>query len=312
MDIVINLNKPKGITSQDAVTAVKKILNVKKAGHAGTLDPSATGILLVCVDKATKLASYFSSLDKEYIAVMKLGEATDTQDSCGHIVERADKVDVQEDEIENALKSFAGRILQKPPMFSALKHKGQPLYKFARKGVDISRELREVHIRRIELLKTYLPFVSFRVLCSKGTYVRTLCDDIGRKLGTFAHLSELERSAIGPFGIEEALNLDEIPNPPSPPFGKGGQGGFESHFQSRGIYSMDAALSWMPEIKVKEPVIKNVRNGNPIRMNDCLEIPVNLNAGDSVKIKSPQSEFLAIGSLIENYKKTFRMDIVFA
>ncbi len=300
MDIVINLNKPKGITSQDAVTAVKKILNVKKAGHSGTLDPSATGILLVCVDKATKLASYFSSLDKEYIAVMKLGEATDTQDSCGNIIEKADKVNVQEDEIKNALKLFKGRTLQKPPMFSALKHKGQPLYKFARKGVDIPREPREVHIRRIELLKIYLPFVSFRVLCSKGTYVRTLCDDIGRKLGTFAHLSELERSAIGPFGIKDAVSLDEI------------QDQVQSQNISKGIYSMDAALSWMPEIKVKEPVIKNVRNGNPIKMNDCLEIPVNLNAGDSVKIKSPQSEFLAIGSLIEDYKKTFRMDIVFA
>lgn len=300
MDIVINLNKPKGITSQDAVTAVKRILNVKKAGHSGTLDPSATGILLVCVDKATKLASYFSSLDKEYIAVMKLGEATDTQDSCGNIIEKADKVNAREDEINNALESFKGRILQKPPMFSALKHKGQPLYKFARKGVDIPREPREVHIRRIELLKIYLPFVSFRVLCSKGTYVRTLCDDIGRKLGTFAHLSELERSAIGPFCIKDAVSLDEL------------QDQVQSQSISKGIYSMDAALSWMPEIKVKEPVIKNVRNGNPIKMDDCLEIPVNLNAGDSVKIKSPQSEFLAIGSLIEDYKKTFRMDIVFA
>lgn len=300
MDIVINLNKPKGITSQDAVTAVKKILNVKKAGHAGTLDPSATGILLVCADKATRLVSYFSSLDKEYIAVMKLGEATDTQDSCGNVIEKADKVDVREDEIKNALKSFEGMILQKPPMFSALKHKGQPLYKFARKGMDIPREPREVHIRRIGLVQIDLPFVSFRVLCSKGTYVRTLCDDIGRKLGTFAHLYGLERSAIGPFGIKDALSLDEL------------QVQVQSQSVSKGIYSMDSALSWMPEVKVKEPVIKSVRNGNPIMMNDCLEIPVNLNAGDSVKIKSPQSEFLAIGSLIENYKKTFKMDIVFA
>lgn len=311
MDLVINLNKPKGITSQEAVSGIKKILNealskdsafikIKKAGHAGTLDPVATGILLVCINKATRLASYFSSLDKEYIATMKLGETTDTQDLYGSVIEKTDKIEVTKDEIKNVLKSFEGRILQKPPMFSALKHRGMPLYKFARKGVDIPRELREVYIHKIEPLDVNLPFVAFRALCSKGTYIRTLCDDIGKKLGTGAHLFELERVAIGPFKIKDAMTFNEIPSHVQ----------YLSQNKTKGIYSMDMALSWMPEIKVKELSVRNVKNGSQIKINDCFNFPNNLKVGDSIKIKSPQGEFLAVGSLVEDHRYTLRMDIV--
>ncbi|MBI5051069.1 MAG: tRNA pseudouridine(55) synthase TruB [Nitrospirae bacterium] len=305
MDIIINLNKPKGITSQDAVTAVKKILKIKKAGHAGTLDPSATGVLLVCVNKATRLASYFSSLDKEYIAMMKLGETTDTQDLCGSVIEKTDKIDVAEEEIKTAIKSFEGRILQKPPMFSALKHRGKPLYKFARKGIDIPRQLREVFIYKIELLDINLPFITFRTLCSKGTYIRTLCDDIGKKLGTGAHLFELARIAIGNFKTNDAVTLEDLNS-------------VQNQIQElpqkkiRGIYHMDTALSWMPEIKVKKDVVKNVKNGNPLKISDCSDFPSLLKTGDSIKIKSPNGEFLAIGNLVENHRYTFRIDVVFA
>jgi len=233
MDLVINLNKPKGITSQKTVSRIKNILKAKKAGHCGTLDPFATGIILVCTDRATRLASYFSSLDKEYLAKMKLGEATDTQDLTGRVIE-SHKVDVSEDAIRETLKSFEGMITQNPPMFSALKHKGIPLYKFARKGIDIARKPREVYIHRIEPLEISLPFVTFRALCSKGTYIRALCDDIGRRLGTGAHLFELQRVAIGQFKIDDAINLDELL-----------QG------KTEGIYSMDEALRWIPEIMIK-------------------------------------------------------------
>ena len=139
MDILISINKPKGITSQDAVTRTKKLLKVKKAGHTGTLDPMATGLLIVCINRATRLASYFSDLDKEYRAVMKLGETTDSQDACGRIIEQTAEVNVDSTLIADTLKSFEGKILQQPPMFSALKHKGKSLYTYARKGFEIDR-----------------------------------------------------------------------------------------------------------------------------------------------------------------------------
>lgn len=297
MDLVINLNKPEGITSQEAVSEIKKILKAKRVGHTGTLDPFATGVLLVCTEKATRLASYFSSLDKEYLAEMKLGETTDTQDLTGRIIERGEKINVAEESIRNALKSFEGKILQEPPMFSALKHRGVPLYKFARKGVDIPRKLREVYIYNINLLDINLPFVTFRTLCSKGTYVRTLCDDIGKKLGIGAHLFKLQRIAVGPFKVDDAITFDEM--------GRG------SLYQEgiKGIYSMNRALSWIPEVEVEEPFIKKVRNGNPIKISDCLNFPANLKGSNNVRVKSPQGDFLAVGRL---FKNEILMDIVFS
>lgn len=297
MDLVINLNKPEGITSQEAVSEIKKILKAKRVGHTGTLDPFATGVLLVCTEKATRLASYFSSLDKEYLAEMKLGETTDTQDLTGRIIERGEKINVAEESIRNALKSFEGKILQEPPMFSALKHRGVPLYKFARRGVDIPRKLREVYIYNINLLDINLPFVTFRTLCSKGTYVRTLCDDIGKKLGIGAHLFKLQRIAVGPFKVDDAITFDEM--------GRG------SLYQEgiKGIYSMNRALSWIPEVEVEEPFIKKVRNGNPIKISDCLNFPANLKGSNNVRVKSPQGDFLAVGRL---FKNEILMDIVFS
>lgn len=297
MDLVINLNKPEGITSQKAVSGVKRILGVRGAGHTGTLDPFATGVLLVCTGKATRLAPYFSSLDKEYLAEMKLGETTDTQDLTGRIIERGKKIDVAEENIRNALKSFEGRILQEPPMFSALKHRGVPLYKFARKGIDIPRKPREVYIYNINLLDINLPFITFRTLCSKGTYIRTLCNDVGKKLGTGAHLFKLQRIAVGLFKIDDAITLDEM------------ERGFLCQEGIKGIYSMNRALLWIPEVEVEEPFIKKVRNGNPIKISDCLNFPANLRGSDNVRVKSPRGDFLAVGRIFED---EILMDIVFS
>ncbi|MBI4654003.1 MAG: tRNA pseudouridine(55) synthase TruB [Nitrospirae bacterium] len=309
MDLVINLNKPKNITSHEAVSKIKKIIKAKKAGHCGTLDPFATGILLVCTGKATRLTPYFSNLTKEYIAVMKLGETTDTQDLHGKVIEKTDGINVTEAEIKNVLKSFEGKILQKPPMFSALKHKGVPLYKFARKGIDIPRNEREVYIYKIDLLEINLPFVTFRVLCSKGTYIRTLCNDIGKRLGTGAYLSQLERIAIGPFRINDSVTLETMSSIPIPRTSEKCRG--EPSENVRDVYTMNRALSWMPEIRVKELSVERVKNGNQVTIDDCLDFPSNLAAGDSIKIKSPDGEFLAIGSLFENHSYKIKMDIVF-
>ena len=295
MDLIINLNKPKGITSQKATTEVKKLLKAKKAGHAGTLDPAATGVLLICINRATRLASYFSSLDKEYNAVIKLGETTDTQDSQGIVIEKTDRIEVDETLIKNTLKSFEGEIMQEPPMYSALKYEGKPLYKYARKGIDIPRNPRKVHIYFIKVLNINIPFVSFKTVCSKGTYIRTLCDDIGKKLGTGAHLFELERTAIGPFRLEDSMKIDNLG--PAP-------------IKNRGVYTMDSALSWMPELKIKESQIKAVRNGAPINTRLCSDFSDNLKNAQGIKIKSPDNEFLAIGSFSAG-KNMVKMDVVF-
>jgi len=294
MDLIISLNKPKGLTSQEATSEVKKILKAKKAGHTGTLDPMATGLLLICTDKATRITQYLSSLDKEYEAVMKLGETTDTQDRDGAIISQTDKIEIQEEMIRKTLESFKGRLFQKPPMFSALKHKGKPLYKYARKGVDIPRKPRSVYIHEIELLNINLPFVTFRTLCSKGTYIRTLCDDIGKKLSVGAHLFELKRISIGPFNIKNALSIEELNST-------------RGFLRSKGIYTIDEALSWLPELKIKKSLIKAVRNGAPIKTD--VPLSEGIRAAPGIRIKSPADELLAIGSFSPE-QQVIKMDVV--
>ncbi len=297
MDIIINLNKPKDITSQDAVTKVKRILKVKKAGHTGTLDPMATGLMLICVNKATRIASYFSGLDKEYKAVMKLGETTDTQDAYGKIIDTCENVSVEESLIADTLQSFTGTILQLPPMFSALKHKGKPLYKLARQGIEVERKPREVTIYNIDLLDISLPYVTFKTRCSKGTYIRTLCDDIGKKLGTGAHLCELERTKTEGYTIEDSLTLEDL------------QAISEGDEITRGIYSMDEALSWMPEFTIKEALLKSVLHGNAIKLNNT-KIADTLKEAPAIRVKSPAGDLLAIGSYAE-VTNIIKMDMVF-
>jgi tRNA pseudouridine55 synthase len=299
MDLIVSLNKPKDITSQDAVTKVKRILRARKAGHTGTLDPIATGLLLICINRATRLASYFSSLDKEYKTVMKLGEASDTQDAYGKVISRCDDINIDQRLIEDICESFEGPILQMPPMFSAIKHKGKPLYKLARKGVQIKRKPREVMIHKIKVLKIAPPLITFSAVCSKGTYIRTLCHDIGEKLGTGAHLHELERTAIGPFNVKDSLTREELLTlDKDSPAGKG-------------FYSIDEALSWMPELAVNSSLLRNVRNGIPLTISQCNGFSDEMKTSDGIRIKSPDSEVLAIGSYNEQ-KNCIKMDVVFA
>lgn len=298
MDFIVSLNKPGGISSQEAVTRSKKILGVKKAGHTGTLDPMATGLLLICVNRATRLASYFSGLDKEYRGIMKLGESTDTQDASGKILEQCSDIVVDEAEIECALKSFEGTILQQPPMFSALKHKGRSLYEYARKGIEIERSPREVNISRINLLEIALPYVTFRVRCSKGTYIRTLCHDMGRKLGTCAHLYELERTGIGPFDISRSVTLEQL------------RSLMEGEQITNGIYTIDEALSWLPEFTVREHFIKAVLHGHPLELN-TLASEDDMKTAAGIRIKSPEGDLMAIGRYSE-VKNIIKMDVVLA
>lgn len=207
---VLNLNKPPKITSRQAVDRVKRLLNVRKAGHGGTLDPDATGVLLICLGDGTKLFEALQVGTKEYEGTLTLGVTTDTLDASGQMIKTVDTGQITPDQIRFACKQFVGEIEQTPPMFSAIKHKGKPLYKLARRGIEVKRRSRQVSIESIELLSFSIPEVRFRVACSKGTYIRVLAADIGTVLGCGAHLSELTRTRSGVFKIEDARTFESL------------------------------------------------------------------------------------------------------
>ena len=210
LDGVLLVNKPKGCTSHDVIARLRRKLKFKRIGHSGTLDPMATGLLLILLGKATKLSQYLMSLNKEYKGTLTFGEVSDTHDAEGNIVATCDVPDLTEEQIASYIQEFIGDQYQLPPMFSAKKIKGVPLYKMARKGQVVEREPRFIRISEFELTHFASPYLSFRVVCSKGTYVRTLAHDIGQKVGCGAHLNALERSGINHFKVEEALGLPEI------------------------------------------------------------------------------------------------------
>ena len=207
---ILLIDKPKGITSHDVVNRVRRIFHMKKVGHAGTLDPMATGLMILLVGKATKVSQYLMSMDKEYTGTIRLGQSTDSQDAEGELVEERPVPNLTEAEILTQMKSFVGDQYQTPPMFSAKKVGGQPLYKLARKGKTIEREPRVIHISRFEMSEFKTPEISFLVACSKGTYVRTIAHDLGEKIGCGAHLNALRRTGIGSFRIEKASMLEAL------------------------------------------------------------------------------------------------------
>ena len=211
---VLNLNKPPQITSRQSVDYVKRLLNVKKAGHGGTLDPEATGVLLICLGNGTKLFEALQVGTKEYEGTLTLGITTDTLDAKGQVIKTVDTSQITPNQIRLVCQQFVGEIEQMPPMFSAVKHKGKPLYKLARQGLEVKRRSRQVFVESIELLSFNLPEVRFRAVCSKGTYIRALAADIGTALGCGAHLSKLTRTRSGVFKIEEAhtfKSLERVP-----------------------------------------------------------------------------------------------------
>lgn len=203
------VDKAKGMTSHDVVNAVRRQFAVQKVGHAGTLDPAATGVLVLLLGKATKLSGKFSSEDKEYRATIKLGERTTTADSEGEVISTRE-VRLSENEIRSVFSTFRGRLQQVPPMVSAKRVKGRRLYKLARKGINIKRDPKEIFIKELEITDITLPFILFNVVCSKGTYIRQLADDIGEKLGCGAYLAELARTRSGSFSLKEAIPVRDL------------------------------------------------------------------------------------------------------
>jgi len=285
MDAVINFRKPKHISSQNAVTRVKRFFGVRKAGHAGTLDPMATGVLIICLNEATKITRFLSDLDKEYMVSLKLGERTDTYDSTGSTIEQTPCPSFTESDLCGVLEHFTGQIKQMPPMFSAIKKNGQPLYKLARKGMTVKRPERTVTIDSIELRHLHLPYVDLNVQCSKGTYIRSLCDDIGKALGVGAHMVSLERTRIGFFKIEHAVSLEELP----------------SHNKGA-CFSIDAALSHLNEIHLDKDTYHKARHGRAV------DIPYGtLLTNQYVRLKNPEKMLFGIGRVEGNTVKMTRM-----
>jgi tRNA pseudouridine55 synthase len=206
---IINVYKPTGMTSFDVVRKIKKIANNKKVGHCGTLDPEASGVLPVCIGRATKSIEFIMEDYKVYEAELKLGVVTDTYDREGTIIEEH-SVDVTENQVKEAVYSYVGEIEQIPPMYSALKHNGKKLYELARAGIEIERQGRKITIYNIEILDIDIPIVKILIKCSKGTYIRSLCYDIGRTLGCGAMMWSLERHATGSFTKENSININEL------------------------------------------------------------------------------------------------------
>lgn len=214
MNGIIIINKEKGYTSHDVVSKVKKILKIKKVGHTGTLDPNATGVLPILLDKGTQLSKYLINHDKIYDVTLKLGELRDTADSEGNIMETKEVFQeyLNKENIERVFKDFVGKQNQRPPIYSAIKIKGKKLYEYARSGIEVDIPIREIEIYNIKLEKIDVSnnIITFKVECSKGTYIRTLCEEIANKLNTVGYMKELNRLKVGEFNIENSIKIDEL------------------------------------------------------------------------------------------------------
>ena len=271
---IVVVDKPPGMTSARVVAAVKRASGAAKVGHAGTLDPFATGVLICLINRATRLARYLVDGRKTYDAEMRLGVETDTQDLTGREIATGPITEITDDAIHEAAGQFVGAMAQTPPVYSALKHEGRPLYDLARKGTPVQKPPRRVHIDRLEVLTIRRPLVGFRVTCSAGTYVRTLAADIGSRLGCGAHLTALRRTASGGFTLTGARTLDEIT-----------QGTWT-------MVSMADALSGMPTLVADEALAEDIRHGRPIAKTDTIAEATA--PGDAIRVVDGNQRLLAV------------------
>lgn len=265
---IINVYKEKNFTSHDVVAKLRGILKQKKIGHTGTLDPDATGVLPVCLGNATKLCDMLTDKSKEYVTTMRLGFSTDTQDISGKVLGTKD-VEVTEEEVRNVILSFVGQYDQIPPMYSALKVNGKKLYELAREGKEIERKARNVEIFELDIIRINLPDITMRVHCSKGTYIRTLCHDIGLKLGCFATMVELERTKVSIFLKENAYTLNQIEE-------------MVKENQVETIVTNTEDMFELLSVRVAPPFEKLLFNGNPIYLNQVME---KIRIGDKEQVK---------------------------
>ena len=286
---ILNINKKKGISSAKCVSLVRKALNQKKVGHTGTLDLEASGVLPIVVGKATRVSDYMMGKDKTYETLIEFGKKTDTLDAAGEVIDKSNK-QITISDLEEVLKNYEGEITQIPPMYSALKVNGKKLYDLAREGIEIERKKRRVTIYDIELLDFNFPYAKLKVTCSKGTYIRTLVDDIGEELGTFAFVKDLCRVRVGDFRIEDSIDSDEILE-------------MDKENLILSLNNLDMALDNFPRYNLDKKYFPNAINGMTIRIEDKLEEKVRVYAGD---------EFIGLGKSFTNGEEYFlKMEKVF-
>lgn len=278
---ILNIYKEKGYTSHDVVAKLRGITGQRKIGHTGTLDPEAEGVLPVCLGRATKVCDLLTDRDKTYEAVLLLGIRTDTQDVTGTVTDRGGVQGITREMVEQAAQKYVGEYDQIPPMYSALKVNGKKLYELAREGKTIERKARRVRIYELEILEEALPRVRLRVRCSKGTYIRTLCDDIGADLGCYGCMEALLRTRVGPFALEEACRLEEVASAV-----KTGELG-------KMLCPIDRLFAEYPAVRVKEGWEKLAYNGNGLKRS-MTDGDREIKDGACVRLYDAGGNFLAL------------------
>ncbi len=276
---ILNVDKPPGMTSHDVVDEIRRLAGQRKVGHAGTLDPMATGVLLVCLGKATRVAEYLMQGRKRYQAGIVLGATTDTYDAEGQFTSSGGETDFARDEVEGALAHFTGNIEQVPPMYSAIKREGQPLYRLARQGKTVERSPRPVQIDSIELLDWTPPALSIAVTCSPGTYIRSLAHDLGQILGGGAYLASLVRLGSGRFTLEEATSLDRLAE------------AFEHGQEDRYLLALDEAFFDWPAAIVGGEAARQIAHGQAVALESLSR---DQSGGKMARAYGPEGNFLAI------------------
>ena len=290
---VLNVYKEKGYTSHDVVAKLRGIVKQKKIGHTGTLDPDAEGVLPVCFGKATKLCDLLTDKDKTYQAVLLLGQVTDTQDTSGQVLEKHSTEDLTNEKVENVIRSFEGEYDQIPPMYSALKVNGKKLYELAREGKEVERKARRITIHEIRILEINLPEVKLEVTCSKGTYIRTLCHDIGNLLGTGGCMEELTRTKVGRFELKDSLKLEELRDLAQ-------NGRLED-----ALIPLDQMFSELQSVVPAEKYIPKAYNGNDFFRNQLSETG-KFCSGEKVRVYDAKGHFIGIYRYMED-KKMFHL-----
>ncbi|MCG6909673.1 MAG: tRNA pseudouridine(55) synthase TruB [Deltaproteobacteria bacterium] len=296
-DGIVAIDKPEKMSSARVVARVKKALGARKVGHTGTLDPFATGVLICCINRATRLARFFLEGNKAYEATLRLGIETDTQDATGAVIFEREVADISEDLLADTIRRFTGWIDQIPPAYSALKHKGVPLYRLARKGTPVQKPARSVHVSRIRILEIDLPYIRLAVHCSAGTYIRTLCADMGGMIGCGGHLAALRRTLSSGFAVEDALSLDTFET-------LARQGGVSSY-----LTGMADALQGMPQVVADDRLTGKVAHGIRLRGEDvAVEDP--LPGGGYLKIVDKMGLLMAVVQQ-KNERKSYDYCCVF-
>jgi tRNA pseudouridine55 synthase len=288
---VLIVDKPCGVTSHDVILKLRRMLHMASIGHAGTLDPGASGLLLACVGRATKIVQFLSRYDKEYEAVIQLGLATDTYDGEGRVTAKHSGELPQPDQIERVLLGLKGKMLQTPPPFSAVKHKGRKLYQYARAQEKVEVNPKEIEIKDLQVLEISPPRVKFTVGCSKGTYIRSLASEIGERLGCGAHLSELRRTGVGPFRLEHALSLEEL------------EATWRRGDISAVMEPIEATLSHFPRVTVKREFCGRVKHGAALHPSWVKSVEGRFDNGDTVSIRDQDDQILALGRALASSKE---------